>query len=919
MKSALLSFVIFFMVLLQHLNAQKVLRNEKYSDAFLAGRIEVRLDEKMRNMLENQGVTALPWPETLKLLPGWKTEIRFPKAQKPKADIRERQGDISLFVSVNFSQELDLENILSSLKKLKWINHAEPHFLPELTYVPNDDSISVQYGLQKIQAFAAWDLHRGDTTMIIGITDTGIDPNHPDLSENIARNWNDPVNGLDDDGDGYTDNFLGWDTGNDDNDPTSDGNFHGQHVTGLSSAVADNSTGMAGSGFNCRFVHVKIANSNGSLTGAYDGLVYCAEKGYKVINCSWGGTQYSPLNEEILRYVSVNLDCIVFCGAGNNSNSIPFYPSAYPYAFAVGSTDALDHKSDFSNFGYYLDAYAPGDLVLSTWANGGYLYSGGTSMASPLVAGCAGILRSAFPNENSRQITERLKVTCDKIDTIPFNNPWQGLMGDGRINLFKALTTNGIPAPVLHETTTSDGNENQFLPGDTLEIRGLITNYLFNANNVILRDFSMDGFLIPLEGERNLGPIATMQSISLENNPLRFIISDNVPLNQQAVIRFEFESDGIIRNQFITVSLHADFVNINNNNIAISVGSSGLFGVSGNGFLRGLGFQFENLNDLLYEGGLMIGLDENRVADRVRGTPQVDNDFSPIERIHQVAPFEGSTVQFRGKFSGSTTEFPILIKQRAISDSTEENKNFVLLEYQIKNTGNETYPLMSAGLFADWDLINPGVNGTGYSAEHRCGYVYTLPDDSIYTGISLLSPQIPVYHAIDNVPGGAGGINMFDGFSSGDKYQSLTTNRFNTTAGGNGTDVLSVMSASGITLPPGDSVTIAFGLIAGRTLPDLLDAAEQSATFYNQQGQILSINQNSQAIVVYPNPASNYVKLDGIQASRITIQSITGQQILDQTPDMDGAFRWSGIPDGLYLIHWYSSNSNGVSRLIIKH
>lgn len=918
MKSTLLSLILSILFIVQHLGAQKVLRSDKYSDAFLAGRIEIRLDEKMRNTLENQGVSALPWPESLKQLPGWKTQIRFPRAQKPKPDTRERQADISLLVSVNFDKELELESILSSLKKLKWINHAEPHFLPELTYVPNDDSISVQYGLQKIQAFAAWDLHRGDTSMIIGITDTGIDPNHPDLSENIARNWNDPINGVDDDGDGYTDNFLGWDTGNDDNDPSSDGNFHGQHVSGLSSAVADNNTGMAGSGFNCRFVHVKIANSNGSLTGAYDGLVYCAEKGYKVINCSWGGTQYSPLNEEILRYVSVNLDCIVFCGAGNNSNSVPFYPSAYPYAFAVGSTDVMDHKSDFSNFGYYLDAYAPGDLVLSTWANGGYLYSGGTSMASPLVAGCAGILRSAFPEENSRQIAERLKVTCDKVDTIPFNNPWQGLMGDGRINLFKALTTNGIPAPVLHETSTSDGNDNQFLPGDTLEIRGLITNYLFNAENVILRDFSVDGFLIPLEGERNLGPIGTMQSISLENNPLRFLIAENVPLNQQAVIRFEFESDGILRNQFITVSLHADFVNINNNNIAISVGSSGLFGVSGNGFLRGLGFQFESLSDLLYEGGLMIGLDENRVADRVRSTPQADNDFSPIERIHQVAPFESSSQQFRGHFAGSSAEFPLLVKQRAISDSAEGNRNFVLLEYQIKNTGSETYPFMAAGLFADWDLINPGVNGTGYSAEQRCGYVYTLPDDSVYTGIALLSPQTPIYHGIDNVPGGAGGINMFDGFSSGDKYQSLTTNRLNTAAGSNGTDVVSVLSASGIDLQPGDSVTVAFGLIAGRTLSSLLEAAEQSAAFYNQQGQILNITRNPKSVTIYPNPASNHVKLSGVDAHKIVIQSIMGQQLLEQSPDEGGSFCLNGIPDGLYLIRWFSADSNGFSRLIIK-
>lgn len=909
-----------FFFLIQPTFAQTVLRNSEYSDAYLSGKVELWLKEEVRATLEKGGVEALDWPESLKNLSGWNAKLRFPRAQKPRAGaFKERAGDLSLLVSVSFDESTSVNEVLRQLSKLNWIQHAEPHFLPELSYVPNDDSIGVQYGLQKIQAFAAWDIHRGDTATIIGITDTGIDPNHPDLSGNIARNWADPENGVDDDQDGFVDNFLGWDTGNDDNDPTSDGNFHGQHVTGLSSAIADNTTGMAGSGFNCRFVHVKIANGNGSLTGAYDGLVYCAEKGYKIINCSWGGTQYSPINEEILRYVSVNLDCIVFCGAGNNSNSTPFYPSAYPYAFAVGSTNAEDHKSDFSNFGFFLDAYAPGDLVLSTWANGSYLYSGGTSMASPLVAGCAGILRSAFPNENSRQIAERLKVTADKIDTLPFNLPWQGLMGDGRINLFRALTTTGIPAPVLHEISTSDGNDNQFLPGDTLEIRGLITNYLYGANNVILRDFSVDGYLIPLESERNLGAIAGMQSISLENNPLRFRIAENVPLNQTAVIRFEFEADGVLRSQFFSLSLHADFVNIEHNDISISVGSSGLFGVRGTGQLRGLGFQYQNLEDLLYEGGLMIGLDDSRVADRVRGTPQADNDFQAVWRIHQNAPFEGSSVQYRGLFSGSQPDFPLLVKQRAISDSAAENRNFIILEYQIKNTGSESYSNLAAGLFADWDLIDPGSNATDYAPSERCAYVYTLPVDSLYTGISLLTPQTPVYHAIDNVPGGAGGINMFDGYSSADKFQSLTTNRFNTAAGANGTDVLSVMSASAISLNPGDSVTVAFSLVAARNLDDLLGTAEQSAAFYAQQGQILHTGSPQSDRVLYPNPTRNTFRISGNPAEKVVIMSLAGQTFAEVLPDEHGVYNIHELPQGLYLIHWIGQKESGYGRLQIQH
>ena len=491
-------------------------------------------------------------------------------------------------------------------------------------------------------------------------------------------------------------------------------------------------------------------------------------------------------------------------------------------------------------------------------------------------------------------------------------------MGDGRINLFRALTTTGIPAPVLHEISTSDSNDNQFLPGDTLEIRGLITNYLYGANNVILRDFSVDGYLIPLEAERNLGPIANMQSISLNSNPLRFRIAENVPLNQTAVIRFEFEADGVLRSQYYSLSLHADFVNIEHNDISISVGSSGLFGVRGTGQLRGLGFQYQNLEDLLYEGGLMIGLDGSRVADRVRGTPQADNDFQPIWRIHQNAPFEGSSVQYRGLFSGAQPDFPLLVKQRAISDSATENRNFIILEYQIINTGSENYSNLAAGLFADWDLIDPGSNATDYAPSERCAYVYTLPEDSVFTGISLLTPQTPVYHAIDNVPGGAGGINMFDGYSSADKFQSLTTNRFNTAAGANGTDVLSVMSASAISLNPGDSVTVAFSLVAARNLDDLLGAAEQSAAFYAQQGQILQSSSVSANRILYPNPAQNTFRIMGNPAEKVVIMSLTGQTLAELLPDEHGVFNIHELPQGLYLIQWIGQKESGYGRLRIQ-
>ena len=251
--------------------AQRVFTNSRFADAYLGGILHFKVKESLRAHTNESTISHDAFETFLTTHPDIQLKKRFPGKEKPAkshTESGERLADLSLIYSLTFDPETDPIKYIDALRKTGISNIIEPQFLPQLTYVPNDDSVGVQYALQKIQAFAGWDVHRGDTNTVIVITDTGCDPLHPDISGNIARNWSDPINGVDDDNDGYVDNFIGWDTGNNDNDPTSDGNFHGQHVTGLSSAQADNDLGIAGTGFNCRFIHVKIANSGGSLSGA---------------------------------------------------------------------------------------------------------------------------------------------------------------------------------------------------------------------------------------------------------------------------------------------------------------------------------------------------------------------------------------------------------------------------------------------------------------------------------------------------------------------------------------------------------------------------------------------------------------------------------------------------------------------------
>ena len=122
--------------------------------------------------------------------------------------------------------------------------------------MPNDPLANPtnQYHLLNVNCFNAWDINKGDSSIVIGITDTGTDPTHPDLMNSVKRNYADVFDGFDNDGDGFIDNYIGWDLGENDNDPSFNANAHGVHVSGLAAATADNNLGGAGTGFNCKFL-----------------------------------------------------------------------------------------------------------------------------------------------------------------------------------------------------------------------------------------------------------------------------------------------------------------------------------------------------------------------------------------------------------------------------------------------------------------------------------------------------------------------------------------------------------------------------------------------------------------------------------------------------------------------------------------
>jgi gliding motility-associated-like protein len=377
---------------------------------------------------------------------------------------------------LKFSGNSNIEEVINEILQDPQVEYAEPSYIYHSNYIPNDPSLGSQSYLNLVKAPEAWDIIRNASNVIIGIVDTGSDMDHPDLAANFYINTADPIDGIDNDNDGYIDNYKGWDlvglSGTNrvpDNNPnvTSDTTMHGVHVSGLASAVSNNGIGIASIAFNAKLLIVKAGadNDGSSIYAGFEGIKYAADHGAKIINCSWGGYSTSSFGLDIVNY-AIAKDCLIISSAGNDNRSTPSYPASYPGVISVASVDNLDKKSSFSNYGTRISISAPGSSIYSTLYNNTYGVFSGTSMASPIVASAAALLKAYYPTYSMDQIGTLLVNSADDISAK--NTSYPGQLGSGRLNIFRALTqslTQVITFPALIVKTYGDED---FGPGATI-------------------------------------------------------------------------------------------------------------------------------------------------------------------------------------------------------------------------------------------------------------------------------------------------------------------------------------------------------------------------------------------------------------------------------------------------------------------
>lgn len=418
----------------------------------------------------------------------------FPLTNKTHRNLynKYRLGDYLVVEFDTINAKYDLSTLQKELLANELFETAEMDFRIIPMYMPDDPSLPLQWGLFKIAAPAAWDISKGSKDVKIVVDDTGVDWKHDDLLDNLWQNlgedadgdghvielvngeWQfDPgdVNGVDDDGNGLVDDFIGWNfedgNNNPEPDPSQDGYYHGTHVGGICSATTDNALGISSVAFSA----VIVPSRSSWISNSTSALQWAADMGFDVFNMSWG--LYSDLSylESAINY-AYDAGVLLVAAAGNEETSDSLFPAAYDKVIAVAATNRDDEHAYYTNYGDYVEIAAPGGdayvdpMIYSTMPDSAYDYLQGTSMASPMLASVAALVKAANPFLSNDGIRSILASTADSIDDNLFN---QGLLGAGRVNAYKAVREAARQLRAFVIVDSIEVSPNRPVRGDTVE------------------------------------------------------------------------------------------------------------------------------------------------------------------------------------------------------------------------------------------------------------------------------------------------------------------------------------------------------------------------------------------------------------------------------------------------------------------
>lgn len=760
-----------------------------------------------------------------------------------------------------FCQELLLNNPAVEI--------AEPYYLPRfLSFLPNDPLIPLQDEFLKlIKAYEAWEIEKGNPEVIIGISDSGTNQEHEDLIDNLAINEDEiPNDGIDNDNNGYIDDYAGYNfswesTGQSPGDTYNNSINHGQQVSGIAAASTNNGKGIAGIGYNCSLLPIKIVEGN-SLKYAYESIIYAAIRGVKVLNCSWGTVKpFSEIDQSIIDY-AVSRDVAIVVAAGNTSSKITkydtYYPSAYYGVLGVGEVSSNDKLASSSSISVGCRILAPGSDNYTTTNQDYYNCDGGTSFAAPVVAGALGLVRSKYPKLNAIQSLEFIRQAVDIHKNFSLNDLE---LIPGRINMLKAVTMDPYSIPgILPEkyiyTDINDEETDRFKAGDIVNLKILAKNVLGTAKNL--------KFILSVAYDPT-------NSVTIKNdtyNIEHFEAGDILEIKDfQLLINYNFSGNIILRVDIKGENNYSDFFKFNfvpskgistfsNEQIKFSMSDNGEFGFNTNSAsIAGIGFSYKNYGNQIYRNSSVMFSENqskliyNSSLNKIYGFSTVKGFVSP-DRFTAIYNDAAAGNQSVGMEITQNIEFPSV-----------QSKS-VKFNFKLKNNSYNTIKDGSFGLYIDWEVSTDSDKNKSkllinalpeeYWATKGAAQAVFVNDEYPYFGSAVFTKE-------DNVEPQAAGLdyslnNNFDtaerilSLNNGLNVQSTKISDFGTVVG---------MKFLGDWLP--DEIkecSICVG--AGDTEEDLAKSLKDC--LFNPSN-VNNHSNNINDFDVYPNPVYNIFKI----------------------------------------------------------
>lgn len=842
--------------------------------------------------------------------------LPFIESAASKREISREMLDLRQVYRIHYSGPWAPDVVAKAFANDPNVVYAEPSFIQKLAgstpqAIPNDPLYGNMSHLVQTVFPAAWDVVKAEQgSVIIAIVDGGTDYNHPDLLPNVWTNTGEtPGNSVDDDNNGFVDDIHGWNFANDTADPTglaaTPGNAkHGTNSAGVAAAVSDNGIGIAGSSWNATMMPINAGcpTLDNLICYGYQGIAYAAANGADIVNASWGGDDVSSFARDVVD-AAASMGTLVVAAAGNDSrdlDALPQYPANFDAVLSVGATNkSTDNLASFTNYGRSVDVFAPGVSLDVTNPGTSYGTSSGTSFSSPLVAGLAALVKTAFPSMTIDELRAQIRSTADNIAA---QNPGRsGKLGKGRVNALAAVTTTNVPAVRVTDISFTDTDADGTIEsGETIQLTVTFTNLLAAVSNLSVDLSAEDAFATVTQGSATIPSLAKGASSAVT---FTMDVAASTPRGTQLLLDIDLSSGTYSDVDLIRLLANPTrLADQTSPTVEVSVTDEGNIGCvefcGDPNAIDGFGFQFQSKN-LLFEGGLLLATDNTHVSDAVRGlrgdASNQNADFAPdpVVPLQLLIPGEITAQQTKVQLSDATAVNPIGISilQESFIDDAAANQDFITFRYTLTNDNATAVTGLYAGLFFDWDISTDAVDDAAIDIPRRFGYAADdLAEPTVFVGTKVLSKEWAYnYRAIDNpVEFEFSSSDATAGFSESEKYNFMSGGI--EVASLSGTDISQLSSAGPLDLDAGASVTVGFAIVAGSTLNELLDNADAAQELWDK-----AIDPNATAVdpelpigtlvldPVYPNPTSFPVSIRYELAvagdASLTVYDVLGREV----------------------------------------